>query len=39
MVKNTLKELQWGLFFFFLKEDLYHKNQEDRNKEATTTRP
>ena len=37
--KEYIKRIAMGSFFFFLKEDLYHKNQEDRNKEATTTRP
>ena len=38
--EEYIKRIAMGsFFFFFLKEDLYHKNQEDRNKEATTTRP
>ena len=37
--EEYIKRIAMGSFFFFLKEDLYHKNQEDRNKEATTTRP
>ena len=39
--EEYIKRIAMGSFFFFFlkKEDLYHKNQEDRNKEATTTRP